>query len=92
MTNRLNIRKDLVAYLIISSGISQYQTSRLKIMNYLVACLIISPSMSRHQTIKQVLFMHQSIESPGGGGGGDGVLTFCTILHSPHPPGHIFCH
>ena len=37
--------------------------------------------------------MHQSIESPGGGGpgwGGDSAPTFCTILHSPRPPGHIF--
>ena len=37
--------------------------------------------------------MHQSIESPGGGGpgwGGDSAPTFCTILHSPRPPRHIF--
>ena len=37
--------------------------------------------------------MHQSIESPGGGGpgwGGDSEPNFCTILHSPRPPRHIF--
>ena len=36
--------------------------------------------------------MHQSIESPGGGGGGwvgDSAPTFCTILHSPRPMRHI---
>ena len=32
------------------------------------------------------------MESPGGGGewGGDSAPTFCTILHSPRPPRHIF--
>ena len=40
-----------------------------------------------------VTVMHQSIESPGGGGpgwGGDSAPTFCTILHSPRPLRHIF--
>ena len=57
--------------------------------------MFVTPLMkvSAKTTTQSANLMHQSIESPGGGGGGgggDSEPTFCTILHSPRPPRHIF--